>query len=211
MLNDRFGIEIGQDHMKWVFDPNQKYEITGNFSPTVYTTDPNVPNATPVAQTFDQIKQSGDATWLHFEHTNGYNYPFIGMIYQQPIYHAPTRKFGVDARLGAGVGFFVPQTSVWMQRDQMWNWKGYDNQFHIAGGGGHASAALKFTFFDHFFLLATARGSVIKVTDALVDQSGARLIQSPIGAMELIGQIGYQGSLRSKQNKKKGPKLFKPQ
>ncbi|NDG85050.1 MAG: hypothetical protein EBX52_08445 [Proteobacteria bacterium] len=203
MINDRWGIEIGQDHMKWVFDPNQKYDITGSFSPTLYTTNPNQPNAQPVAQTFDQIKQSGDATWLHFEHTNGYNYPHIGVVYQQPIYHTPKNKFAVDARFGAGAGLFVPQTSVYMQRDQMWNWKGYDNQFHIAGGGFHGTTSLKLTFFDHIFLLATARGSVIKVNDALVDQSGARLMQTPIGALELIGQVGYQGHLGSGKRKKK--------
>gem|GEM_PF-705346 len=205
MLNDRWGVEVGMDHMKWVFDPDQKYEITGNFSPTLYTADPGQPNAVPVARSFDQIKQSGDATWLHFEHTNGYNYPHIGVIYQQPLYHTPKNKFAVDARLGGGAGLFVPQTSVFMQRDQMWTWKGYDNQFHIAGGGIHGTASLKLTFFDHLFLLATTRGSVIKVTDALVDQSGARLMQSPIGALELIGQVGWQGHLNPGKKRQKTP------
>ncbi len=202
MFNSRWGIEVGQDHMKWVFDSNQKYQITGDFSPTLYVTDSETPAGNPVAQSFNQIKQSGNATWLKFEHTNGYNYPHVGVIFQQPLYHGPRGKFAMDARFGAGAGLFVPQTSVFMQRDQMWSWKGYDNQFHVAGGGGHASAALKITFFDQFFLLATARGSVIKVTDALVDQSGARLMQSPIGALEMIGQVGYQRSLTPKKRKK---------
>ena len=197
----RWAVEVGQDHMKWVFDPNRTYEITGNYSPTVYVDGPNG----PVAQTFDQVKATGNATWLHFEHTNGYNYPFVALIYQVPILSTKNKAFAIDARFGAGAGFFVPQTSVWIHRDAPYTWKGFDNQFHIAGGGGHASAALKFTFFDRVFLLATARGSMIKVSDALVDQSGARLSQAPISAIELMGQFGYTFKLDGSKKKKKAP------
>ncbi len=201
MFSPRFGIEIGQDHMKWVFDPNRRYEISGEYGPTVFVTDPANPDGPPLARSFDEIKESGDASWLRFEHTNGYNYVFLGMVYEQPIYETPNGKFEVAGRFGAGVGLFIPQTSVFMHRDQAWNWQGYDNRFHVAGGGGHASAALKLTLFKHLVLLASARGTLIGVTDALVDESGARLTQSPIPAIELIGQIGYQGSISGKKSR----------
>jgi hypothetical protein len=203
MFSPRFGIEIGQDHMKWVFDPNRHYEITGDYQPTVYVADPANPEGPPVARSFEEIKQSGDASWLRFEHTNGYNYVFLGMVYEQPIYETPDGKFGVEGRFGAGAGLFIPQTSVFMHRDQAWNWRGYDNRFHVAGGGGHASAALKLTLFKHLVLLATARGTLIGVTDALVNESGARLTQTPIPAIEFIGQIGYQGSITGRKSRVK--------
>jgi hypothetical protein len=193
----RFGIEVGQDHMKWVFDPNRTYEITGEFSPTLYVPNPKSQygwdGVMPV--TFDQVKKTGDARWLSFEHTNGYNYVFMGVVYQQPLYHTPKKRFELDAKVGVGGGVMIPQTSVHIQRDAPWNWVGYDNPFHLAGGGGHANVGLKVTAFDKIFFLATARGSLIKVSNALVDQSGARLTQTPIAALELMGQIGYQGPL----------------
>jgi hypothetical protein len=202
-IKDRLGVEIGHDHMKWVFDRNRTYEITGEFSPTLYVPNPNPQfgwdGVMPV--TFDQVKQTGDARWLSFEHTNGYNYVFAGLVYLQPIYHGPRNRFAVDARMGAGAGVLIPQTSVHMHRDQAWNWEGYDNQFHLAGGGGHANAALRFTAYDRFFFEATARASLIKVSNALVDQSGAILTQTPIAALELMGQIGYQANLVRKKRK----------
>jgi hypothetical protein len=204
-IKDRLGVEIGHDHMKWVFDPNRTYEISGEFSPTLYVPNPNSQygwdGVMPVS--FDQVKQTGDARWLSFEHTNGYNYIFAGLVYLQPVYHGPRNRLAVDARMGAGAGVLIPQTSVHMHRDQAWNWAGYDNQFHLAGGGGHANAALRFTAYDRIFFEATARASLIKVSNALVDQSGAILTQTPIAAVELMGQIGYQGSLvRKKRNRR---------
>ena len=196
-IKDRLGVELGQDHMKWVFDNRRTYEIRGEFSPTLYVPNPNPQYGWDAVMpvTFDQIKATGNARWITFEHTNGYNYVFAGLVYRQPLYHGPKNRIGLDAKVGAGAGVLIPQTSVYMQRDQAWNWEGYDNQFHLAGGGGHANATLRFTAYDRFFFEATARASLIKVSNALVDQSGAILTQTPIAALELMGQVGYQAKL----------------
>ncbi len=206
-LKGRFGIEIGHDHMKWVFDNSRTYEFSGNFSPALYVHNPDAQygwdGVKPV--TFDDVKQTGDATWLSFEHTNGYNYVFAALVFLQPIYHGPKGKLAFVSRLGAGAGVMIPQTSVHMHRDQAWNWQGYDNQFHLVGGGGHASAGLRVTAFDRVFFEAIARTSLIKISNALVDQSGAILTQTPMAALELMGQIGYQGSLvRENRGRRQG-------
>ncbi|MBU6154341.1 MAG: hypothetical protein KGP28_08585 [Bdellovibrionales bacterium] len=196
-FKDRVGVEIGQDHMKWVFDNSLNYSMSGSFSPTLFVPNPDAQygwdGVRPVS--FEEVKKTGDARWLSFEHTNGYNYVFAALVFLQPLYQGPKGRIALDSRWGAGAGVMIPQTSVHMHRDQAWNWQGYDNKFHLAGGGGHTSGSLRVTAFDRVFLEATARASLIKVSNALVDPSGAVLTQTPIAAFELMGQIGYQGPL----------------
>lgn len=202
-FHPHWALELNQDHMKWVFDPHQKYEMSGEYSPTLYVDDPDAQGPGPgVATTFDQIKKTGDATWIHFEHTNGYNYVSASLVYLQPVFKDEKNRIAVDANAGAGVGTFIPQTSVSIRRDAPWNWIQNDNRFHIAGYGAHVNGGLRLTFFERVFFQATARSSWVKVTHALVDRSGSYLTQTPIQALELIGQIGWQGLISSKKRRR---------
>ena len=81
----------------------------------------------------------------------------------------------------------VPKTKVMMHRDEMWQWKGLDNRFHLAGYGGHADARLKFTFWDRISLVGMVRGNVIKIDNALVytdRDPEARLSHTPIKSVQ---------------------------
>ncbi len=198
MFNEKWGIELGQDHMKWVFDPYREYKFTGNYDQTLWVDDPTVVNEWGMdikPTTFEDIKNTGDATWLRFEHTDGYNYVHVSAIYNQKIYYTRNRKFRIDAKFDAGAGLMIPKTNVNFRQGSKWNYDGIDNRFHIAGVGVSSGVRLKFTFWDRLYVQAAIRGTYIKINNALVDTQrdpDARLEHSPIGSVQFMGQIGYE-------------------
>jgi hypothetical protein len=202
-LTPKWSIEAGMDHMKWVFDENRKYQVEGNYSNTVFVRDPNDPHNL-FGLNFDQVKASGDMSWLKFEHTDGYNYAFVAGVYKQNLYTTRNEKFKIDALGGAGLGPVIPKTKVIMHQNGWWNFDGLDNKFHIAGMGGHAEGKLRLTY-GRVFAEGAARFTYIKINDALVDGTDSRrLEQTPISSLEIIGAVGV--TINSKK-KKKIPKL----
>lgn len=200
MFDEKWGIELAQDHMKWVFVNDATYEVSGDFSPTVYVTEDG--QQWPVAQSFDDIKESGNMTWLGAEHSDGYNYVNVSAVYNLKVYETRNEVFRIDLRPNAGFGLMVPKTRVFMHRDQMWSWKGLDNRFHVAGFGAHVEAKIRLTFFKNFFVEAAARGTYIKVTDALVNGTGDRMWHAPIPSLQLYGAAGFSIPLGGKKKKK---------
>ena len=195
MFNKHWGMDFHADHMKYVFDNSLPYEITGNYNHLVATNTGVV--------TFDQAAANHDATWLRFEHTNGYNYPSLGLVYNQNLFQTKNNKFSIDARMGAGAGLVVPKTEVWIYQDNPVVRYGIDNKFHVAGGGVHGDLRLKFTFWDSFFIQIATRGTYIKVKNALVDGAEARIEHiQPIQSLEVIGQIGYQYTFGKRKSKR---------
>jgi len=199
MFNDKWGMDLHVDHMKWKFDRLRDYKITGDFSKKVWSTRGS-------RKTFDEAKKDMDASWLRFEHTDGYNYISLGLIRNFKIAESKSGNFDIDARVSAGGGLMVPRTDVrlyYQKDDGDSNRYGINNKFHVAGYGVHSDARLKFTFWDKVFLQATVRGSRIKIKNALVDGSGASLEHTPINSLQVIGQIGYQHKFKMKSKEDK--------
>jgi hypothetical protein len=204
MFNPKWGLELSQNHMKWVFDRHRPYEMSGDYNRIVMLDNPNPQYGWDLANphTFEEAKARKDASFVQFEHSDGYNYASLGLIYKQNLLETKNKKFAIDARLGAGAGLMIPKTKVIFHQDQLYNYHGLDNKFHIAGGGVHGDAGIKFTFFNSFYFQAITRGSYIKVKDALVDGSDARLEHvQPIASIQLMGQVGYQYNFKPKKNK----------
>jgi hypothetical protein len=204
MFNEKWGLELKTDHMKLVFDNTRPYEITGNYNHQVIITNENPTNfwdeQIPVDFSVAQAKK--DATWIRFEHSDGYNYASLGAVYNQNLYKTKKEKFKIDSRFGAGAGLMIPKTMVAFHQDQRWNHHGLDNKFHIAGGGVHAEAKIRLTFWNTIFLQAATRGTYIKVKDALVDGSDARMEHiQPIASIQYMGQIGYVHNFKGKKKK----------
>jgi len=89
-----------------------------------------------------------------------------------------------------------------IHQDQIYNFHGLDNKFHVAGGGVHTDVGLKVTFFKSFFLQAVTRGTYIKVKDALVDGTESRMEHmQPIASIQFMGQFGYQKTFGGKKKK----------
>ena len=204
-LNDHWDIVVGLDHMKWVFDNQIKYEVTGDYNHMVFVPDASGDPALLTGLTFDQVKQTGDMRWLSFEHTNGYNYVHAGAIYKNNLFTSRNGDFKIETGVGAGAGIMVPQTTVKYHQDSWWNWQGVDNQFHVAGFGAHAEAKVQLGY-KNFFIEPVVRGTYIKINNALVQSNGEVLSHTPIGSIQFIVQGGYKIPL--KERKKRAPTSF---
>jgi hypothetical protein len=202
MFNEKWGLEMKQDHMKMVFDNTRPYEITGDYSHQVV-----IKNENPTSEwdkeipvDFSVAKAKKDATWLKWEHTDGYNYVSLGAVYNQNLYKTKNEKFKIDGRFGAGAGLMIPKTDVSIHQDKQWNYIGKNNRFHVAGGGVHAEAKLRLTFWNSIFLQAATRGTYIKVKDALVDGTSSRMEHiQPMASLQIMGQIGYTYTFKTKK------------
>jgi hypothetical protein len=201
MFNEDWGIELSQDHMKWVFVNDIKYKITGDFSPTLYVTEDG--KEWPVGRNFDEIKESGNATWLGAEHSDGYNYVNVSAVRNLNVFKTKSEVIRLDIRPNAGFGLMVPKTKVMMHRDSLWSWKGLDNRFHVAGFGVHAELKARLTFFKYFFMEAAARVTYIKIHNSLVNGSNDRLEHTPITSLQLFGAAGVTVPIGNGKKKKK--------
>lgn len=200
VLNEHWDIVAGLDHMKWVFQNQFKYEVTGEYNQTVFVPHESGDPALLTGLTFDQVKETGDMRWLHFDHTNGYNYAHLGAIYKSNLFSSKNGDFKIDTGLGAGAGLMIPQTTVKYHQGTWWNWQGVDNNFHVAGFGGHAEAKLQFEY-KKFFIEPIVRGTYIKINNALVQESGEKLEHTPIGSVQFIVQGGYKIPLSQRKRK----------
>jgi hypothetical protein len=204
MFSEKWGMELKQDHMKWVFDRHRPYEMSGDYNRQVMIKNDNPTSdwdaVMPVS--FSVAKERKDASWLGFEHTDGYNYVSAGAVYKENLFKTKNENFKIDARFGAGAGLMIPKTKVMYHQDERWQWKGRDNKFHVAGSGAHAEAKLRFTFWKYAFLQASTRGTYIKVKDALVyDGTDERLEHDPIMSVQFIGQFGTSIPVGPKKKK----------
>jgi hypothetical protein len=206
MFNPKWGMEASMNHMKWVFDRHRPYEMSGEYNRIVLLDNPTPQYGWDIANpfTFEEAKARKDASFLNFEHTDGYNYASLGMVYKQNLLETKNKKFSIDARFGAGAGLMIPKTKVIFHQDERYNFHGLDNRFKIAGGGVHGDVGIKFTLFNSIFFQAITRGTYIKVKDALVDGPEARLEHvQPIASVQFMGQIGYQYTLGQKKKSTK--------
>jgi hypothetical protein len=205
MFNPKWGLEGSMNHMKWVFDNSRPYELSGDYNRTVFIKNPNPQYGWDLSNpvTFSEAKAKRDASFVAAEHSDGYNYASLGMVYKQNLFETKNKNFSIDTRFGAGAGLMIPKTKVIFHQDQLYNYHGLDNKFHIAGGGVHGDVGIKFTLFNSVYLQAITRGSYIKVKDALVDGTESRMEHiQPIGSVQVLGQIGYQHTLKPKTKKK---------
>jgi hypothetical protein len=193
MFNSKWGMELNINHMKWVFDNKQPYDIEGNYNHDVVLADGSV-------APFEAAKAKRDASWVDAEHSDGYNYESISAVRNFNILHTAKDRVALDARVAAGIGFMMPKTKIKFHQDAVGNYVGADNDFHIAGPGAHADIKARLVFFSKFYLQGTTRASIAKLNDVLVDGSSSRLEQlQPVTSIQLIGQIGYIYNFKKKK------------
>jgi hypothetical protein len=184
-----WGIGLGTDHMKWVFDPTAEYEIEGD-----YTGDLWIGNE---KKSFSEIEQGTNAGFLLLEHTDGYNYPYIEVLHKREL--LSTKRFQIDAVAGLGAGILFPKTRTRIRnQEDSGNYSDVDNEFHVAGWGAHVdiSAALKYKQKNgiSYFLKPTVRGVAGKINNALYlgNADGTSISQSMIYTLEPSLNIGVE-------------------
>jgi hypothetical protein len=191
-LTDRWAIEGGTDHMKWVFDNSRNYVITGDYNRQVWIGGQLVD--------FDTAKQNQDASFVKFEHTNGYNYLHSTAQYFFPIVASNNKNWFLVGAVGGGVGFFVTKTRVEIMDQATNEPRIRDNEFTIAGYGGHVEAKLRGGY-KNFYMEAASRHGLGKITNAPFLGDEGKISHSPLYTRQLMISAGAE--FRFSRNKKK--------
>lgn len=182
MITNKIAIEIGTDHMKWVMDMSENYEVTGNYDRSFWINGQSF--------TLEQLREAGYNPPIHLEHTDGYNYPNAGIVYYQNLFRSINKRWSVDAGIGAGAGMLVTKTNIYIADGLDGSVRHNDNNYKIAGYGFHSDGRLRISFNTsnghQFYLMGTARGVYGKVESApFLDNFGGTIEHSGIRSLQL--------------------------
>ncbi|MCX6352127.1 MAG: hypothetical protein NTX03_09730, partial [Bacteroidetes bacterium] len=164
-FNDKndLGIELNFDHAKYVMEDSQTVHLTGRIHGVDYNKDTLV---TP--------------SFLKFEHTNGANFLMANLIKRVRYKYYPV--VGI-VKLGAGV--VIPKTDVTLFGERL------DNVFHVAGYIVGAEAGLRYKFYKHFFIEASAKGAYANYTNVLTVGTGKANHHFFVGEYILNGGVSF--------------------
>ncbi len=152
-LNEKIGISIGLDHMKYVVEQNQIAQISGTIDARA---------STKYAGSYDKkdVKLADD--FLVFEHTDGLNLLSLDVERLYRIKSFAKNRLRLNAQVGGGGGLCIPRTDSHVFGD------GLNNNFHVAGWGIDAKAGFKLDILKHFFLQTEIRTGFIQLNDILL-------------------------------------------
>lgn len=201
MITDKLAIEIGTDHMKWVIDFSENYEVTGNYNRPFWINN--------TSYTLEELRAAGYNPPIHLEHTDGYNYVNAGVVYYQNLFNSVNKRWSVDAGVGAGAGMLVTKTNIYINDGLDGSIRHNDNAFQVAGYGLHADGRFRVSYNTRggkqIYLMATARGVYGKVDNApFLDNYGGSIEHSPILSLQkgIMGGVTFP-VFEGKKNKKK--------
>ena len=194
-ISDRWALETGTDHMKWVFDNSRSYVITGDYSRQVWLGGQLVD--------FSTAKQNQDASFIDFEHTNGYNYGHVSAQYYFPLFVSQNKRWSLQAAGGGGVGFFITKTRVEIRDQAQIAPRIDDNAFTIAGYGAHLEGKLRCGY-RSFYLEAASRHVIGEITNAPFVGGVGSISQRGLSSRQLMISAGAE--FRFSKNKKKRSK-----
>lgn len=192
------GFGFGIDHMKWVFDNQKKYILEGEYEKDIFLW--NEQSEVLTKSSFEDVKNSGDVSWLAFEHSDGFNYVPLSFFSHFKILAIAQGKISVEPKIGVGVGLLVPKTRISFHESSPWNYNIVDNKFTVAGYGAHQDFGVSFVFFQKVFVEVLARTSFIRVVDALVDGNEENYLKQPfIGSTQFSWSIGYRHIIKERK------------
>jgi len=142
-ISDKWELNLGFDHMKYVMDQDQTVKIDGNVNEHTYSDDDIVL----------------DQDFLVYEHTDGLNYIYASAMRHFQGIQIEKAKLNSTWIIGAGGGPMRPRTDATFLKV-----KG-PNDFHIAGYGFHAMAGISLVFFKHFAFRSEIKGGYINMPD----------------------------------------------
>jgi hypothetical protein len=134
-FNDKWGVEINFDHVKYVMNDYQNIRVKG----TIH------------GQAIDQDTTISPIDFLHFEHTNGANFLMLNIMRRQQLLHSKNEKHKLNGIVKLGAGMVIPKTDVTLFGERV------DNCFHIAGYCAGIEAGIRYEAYKYFFLEYTGK------------------------------------------------------
>lgn len=142
-FNNRWAINIGYDHMKYVVDEQDNVPIHGRINPGV---DPLW------SGDFNGETVSINENHFHYENTNGHNYLKAELMYGLYLYRTKDKNFAISSLFGVGMGGILSYNDF--------TFAGKKDMVTVAmtGYGMNAQVGIRLEFFKHFFLQSEFSG-----------------------------------------------------
>lgn len=141
----KFGIEYHYDHIKYFVTPNQTVHMKGSINHTQYDKD--------TALTADFFK---------LEHSDGANYAMLNFVKWFTLKEGKRDKYVLDWIAKAGGGVVNPKTNSTILGHHR------DDQYHISGYVLGFETGVRFSFFKHFFVTGTFKGTYANYAHFLI-------------------------------------------
>jgi hypothetical protein len=147
-VTNRLHLSIGNDHMKYVVDPDQEVVFSGNIAPTA---------SEKYAGNYlsDTIGLTDD--FLRFEHTNGLNSVSLDLEYLLPIAKLWNGKVKIGWNNGLGGIWIVTRTDSRIFESQ------FNNDFHVSGFAFHGKMGPRIDLGKHLFCMLEVRGGFVSL------------------------------------------------
>lgn len=183
-INDHYEISIGDDHMKYIMENYIPVQIDGYIHNTQTEWD----------GVYDMDTISLEYRFLSFEHTDGLNYINTEFNRHDKLLEWKNKKgkgIEVYSVAGLGAGVLFPKTNA-----RLWN-KPRNDEFHVAGYGLSAKAALRCMLGEHFFLQGNSKVGFINMPDILTTSDDRDRADQKFWFFQLNVAIGYQFRLKT--------------
>jgi len=140
-FKNNWAISFGQDHMKYIFDNNNKVNISGYVEPGIDT---------KLSGQYDNKDYTTDRDFFHYENSDGLNYLRFELTRSDTWYRTPNRKFAITTNAGVSVG------GILSFNDFLFEGKKNMRTISLSGYGISTHLAVRLEFFERVFLQASS-------------------------------------------------------
>ncbi len=183
-FKDRWCIQLGSDHMKYVMTNDQMSHISGFISPKVSS--PSIDINPNYVGNFDHaplLINSND--FLVYEHTDGFNYVSVELDRYSNLWTAKNKIQSVDWLLGAGIGLIVPRTDAHLFT------VGQNNYWNVAGYGISLKTGFRTNILKRLFLQTDIKTGFTNLTNIRTTGRDTDSASQKIWFLEGYFALGY--------------------
>lgn len=152
-ISEHYSISLGDDHMKYLMTQNQTVNTSGNIAVTNYPKFNGNYDLSPLKLTED---------FLMLQHCDGLNYLNAEFRRYDEVFNFNKIHAGdisISINEGLGIGALMPRTRATLLTNMP------NHEFHFAGYGAGAVAAINIQFWKHFFVQAEYKVGFINMPD----------------------------------------------
>lgn len=145
-FKDKWAINFGYDHMKYVVREQNNVLLSGHINPGVDA---------EWSGDYTNEKVTLDDDHFHYENTNGHNYIHFEVMYGLKLYQTKRKEFAITSLFGAGMG------GILSFNDFRFGGKTDMVTIAMTGYGLNAQVGIRFEFFQHFFIQSEFSGGLM--------------------------------------------------
>lgn len=142
-FKDHWSINFGYDHMKYLFNDNNRVFLDGHIRPGLSDDWSGDYTNEPVTTSRERF---------HYENSNGLNYIHFEVMRTDMMYRTKNRKFAISTNLGVGAGGLLSYNDFLFaqQKDMV--------TISMSGYGLSGFAGIRLEFWNHLFLQGELSG-----------------------------------------------------